>query len=117
MANYKDFDAMFAEMKQETIPFKAFGKVYHINKRIPASIVLELSRREKGGTLDNDFMLNAGLQIFGNDILNELCAHHDFTVDMLGEMIKWAFEAINGKVEDEGEELTEDDMGVIHSKN
>ena len=104
---------MFAEMKGETLPFRVFGKVYEIRKAIPAALVLELARRESGEELDDAFLLRAGEVIFGQATLHEIAAHEGFTLDMLAEMIKWAFAEINGP--DEGDAaVTEDDAGVKH---
>ena len=115
---YKDFDAMFAEMNHETIPFKAFGKIYEIPKKIPASVVLEMARREKDDTLDNVFLFKTAAAIFGQKCLDELTAHTEFSAEMLSEMIRWAFQAINGKTDDDDlEELTEDDTGAVETKN
>lgn len=114
---YKDFDAMFSEMKSETIPFKVFGKTYQINKEIPAFVVLEMARHENDAELSTKFLFRAGEAIFGKETLDELCKQKGFSAEKLGMMIKWAFEAINGKDEPEIEEITEDDTGAKPEKN
>ena len=117
MAKFKNFDAMLAQMKHETIPFQIFGKRYEIKKRIPAVVVLEMARHEEDETIPNKVLFEAGAQIFGKAIMDDLCKHEDFSVDVLGELIKWAFEAINGTEEDEPEAMTEDDVGALSEKN
>lgn len=116
MANFKNFDAMLAQMKHETIPFQIFGKNYEIKKRIPAVVVLEMARHEESEAIPNKVLIEAGMQIFGKAIMDDLCKHEDFSVDVLSEMIKWAFEVING-TEEEPEAVTEDDIGVLPEKN
>lgn len=116
MANqkFKDFDAMFSEMTRETIPFKIFGKTYEIYKEIPASLVLELSRHEQNEDMSTMFLLKCGNMIFGEDVLNEICANPAFSAKMLGTLIRWAFNEINGNGEhdEDGQEFTEDDTGA-----
>ena len=117
MANFKDFDAAFAEMHKEKVKFKAFGKEYWIRKEVPAFVVLEMARHENDETLSTKFLFRAGEAIFGKKTLDELCANEGFSSEMLASMIKWAFDVINGKEEEEPEEVTEDDTGVKHEKN
>lgn len=116
---FKSFDDFISEMKYETIPFEIFGKTYHIKKRIPAVLVLELAKHEDQDVLSNNLVFKAANQIFGDEILADLCKHPDFTVNVLSEMIKWAFAAINGTDNpNEMREITEDDsMTTIKSKN
>lgn len=116
---FKSFDAFISEMKCETIPFEIFGKIYHIKKRIPAVIVLEMAKHEEDEAMPNSITFKAANQIFGEKILAELCKHPDFTVEVLSEMIKWAFSAINGAAdEEEMQEITEEDsVAPIKSKN
>ena len=118
MANkFKDFDAMVSDMHEETVPFKAFGKLYNIRKAIPAALVLELARKEKDETLSNEFVFKAARQIFGDAVLSDLCNNPDCTFDKLTKMIQWAFTTINGPEEEEPEEVTEDDVEGTKRKN
>lgn len=112
--NIRNFDAMIAEMNHETIAFTMFGKTYEIEKRMPATVPLELARYEDEDNVPNGVLFRAANNIFGRETLRELCAHPQFTVDVLSELLKWAFDAINGKEEDarEMEEMTEDDFGT-----
>lgn len=106
----RNFDAMIAEMNHETVSFTMFGKTYKILKRMPAVVPLELSLYDDEDGVPSRVIFKAARNIFGEKILNELCQHPQFTVDVLSELVKWAFEAINGTVEDdEPVELTEDD--------
>ena len=97
---YKDFDRMFARMKGETIPFRVYGKEYRIPCDLPASLVLELARCE--GDVPPKLVLHAAARIFGEEALNEICAHEDFTMGRLEAMLSWAFEAIGGADGEEG---------------
>ena len=114
---YKDFDKMFSEIHHDTTSLKVYGKFYTIEKAIPAEFVLELAKYENTEDIPETLLIKTGRRIFGEKALKEWCNHSDFTADMLGEIIKWAFTEIMGKGEDEEEEedfeeLTEDDMGA-----
>lgn len=115
MSRFHDFDAQFAEMRHETVEFRLFGKMYTIEKRMPAFVPLEMARMEDDDKLDNRMVFRAAVSIFGEKNLREWEKDPRFTVEVLGSMVKWAFEAINGKVEPES--VTEDDTGAVHSKN
>lgn len=118
MANkFKDFDAMFSEMKAETISFRAYGKMYHIRKEIPAIIVLEMARMENKATISPQLIFRAATAIFGEDTLRELCTKPGFSAKRLEKMVEWAFNAINGKADDDMQEMTEDDTGASEGKN
>lgn len=91
---YKDFDAMFARMKGETIPFRIYGKEYHISPDLPAALVLELARCE--GDVPPKLVFSAAGRIFGKDVMDEIAAHDDFTLSKLEEMLSWAFEVCSG---------------------
>lgn len=116
--NIRNFDAMIAEMNHETVAFTMFGKTYEIEKRMPATIPLELARYEDEDNVPNSVIFRAAKNIFGDDTLRELCEHPQFTVDVLSELIKWAFDAINGGGDDphELEEMTEDDFGAVSER-
>lgn len=111
-----DFDRMFAEMHQETIPFRIHGKMYQIKKAIPAAIVLELSRMEKDSAISLDLILRAARAIFGQDQLSEIVDGGNLSLDQLGAMVQWAFSAING-ADKEAVAVTEDDVSVGDEKN
>lgn len=109
---YKDFDAMFAEMHVDTIPFKVFGKEYQIKKEMPADIVIEMARKEDDDNLSPKFLYRVGLKIFGKEIMDEIMANPGFSTEMLNSMIQWAFQVINGKADADGKPLTEDDSST-----
>lgn len=91
---YRDFDRMFASMRGETIPFRIYGKEYRIPCDLPAALVLELSRCED--SVPPKLMFSAAERIFGRETLDEICAHDDFTLAKLEEMLVWAFSACGG---------------------
>lgn len=94
---YKDFDAMFAQIKGETIPFRIYGREYRIAQDLPAMLVLELARCE--GDVPPKLVFDAARRIFGEEVLNELAAHDDFTLAKLEAMLNWAFGACSGSGE------------------
>ena len=93
-------EAFFARMKGETIPFRIYGREYRIPCDLPASLVLELARCE--GDVPPQLVLRAAARIFGEETLNEICAHDDFTMAKLEAMLSWAFETIGGAGGEEG---------------
>ena len=118
MANkFKDFDAMFSEMTAETIAFRAYGKMYRIRKEIPAVIVLEMARMENKVNVTPQLIFRAASAIFGEETLRELCSKPNFSAKKLEKMVEWAFSAINGKADDDMQEMTEDDAGAPERKN
>lgn len=118
MANkFKDFDAMFSEMKAETISFRAYGKMYQIRKEMPAVIVLEMARMESDAQLSSQLIFRTASAIFGEETLRELCSKPNFSANKLEKMVEWAFKTINGKPDDDMQEMTEDDTGASEGKN
>ena len=118
MANkFKDFDAMFSEMKAETIAFRAYGKIYQIRKEIPAVIVLEMARMENNVNITPQLIFRSAAAIFGEETLRELCSQPNFSAKKLEKMVEWAFNVINGKPDDDMQEMTEDDAGASEGKN
>lgn len=113
---FHDFDAQFSEMKKEKLYFQVFGKKYWIYKRIPAILPLEMARRENNEEIDTKTLISAAYTLFGEKNLKEWEKHQEFTVDMLGDMIKWAFEAING-VLDKSQEISDDEPPEEQGKN
>lgn len=124
--NFKDFDAMFAEMEEEKLFFQLFGRRYEIKKRLPAAIVLRLARAEQEQPVEAGLMAEAAQALMGKKQFDELMANPDFSMDMLGEILKWAFEAIEGGGPGDGEpgdgetgggEMTEDGGTEDFKKN
>lgn len=113
----RNFDAFISEMNRETVSFTIFGKTYEIEKRMPAVIPLELSKYDDDDGIPSKVLFKAANNIFGKKILDELCVNPLFTTDVLAELVKWAFEAINGGGDSEPEEITEDDAGAPERKN
>lgn len=85
---------MFARMRGDTIPYRVYGREYRIQSDLPASLVLELARCE--GDVPPKLILSAAERIFGQEVLDELAAHDDFTLPKLEAMLNWAFGACGG---------------------
>lgn len=117
MANIKSFDRFISEMKHETLEFEMFGKTYRFEKRVPALLMLELSKHDDGASIPTKLLYRAAYQIFGEETINELGQHPEFSMEVLNELLSWAFSAINGAEKSELEEVTEDDNGVVRGKN
>ena len=92
----EDFDRMFAEMRAETIPFRACGREYRIPGELPAAVVLELARHADEESLPPKLVLRCAEAIFGRTTLDELCAQPDFTLPKLEKLLEWAFSTVGG---------------------
>lgn len=118
MAKIHSFDAFLTDMEKDTIPFEIFGKKYRIPNRMPAAVMLELSRYDAEDTVPTKLLFKAAYMIFGRETIDELAQNPAFSVDTLSAMLGWAFKALNGGAEDdEPVAQTEDDFGVVRGKN
>ena len=113
---YRDFDAQFAEMRQEKITIRLYGKEYEFPAVIPAFIPLEMAKYSGAEGVPNGVMLRAARVMFGDAALDEWSSHADFDVSKLTAVMKAAFEMVNGEDEDEPEPVTEDDVSAEKGK-
>lgn len=94
--DFRDFDAMLAEMEGETLCFQLFGRRYRMKKRLPAAIVLKLARAEPDQRVEAELLAQAARALLGQRQFDELMANEDFSMDLMGEILKWAFQKIDG---------------------
>lgn len=97
MANVKDFDAFWAEQKQESIPFKIFGQTEYLPPSLPADLVLNMIRmgKEHGNNdLPQAEAFELAISIFGKGKVDEW-SKKGLTVDQLISMMDWAMEQYN----------------------
>ena len=94
--DFRDFDAMLAEMEGETLCFQLFGRRYRMKKRLPAAIVLKLARAEPDQRVEAELLAQAARALLGQRQFEELMANEDFSMDLMGEILKWAFQKIDG---------------------
>lgn len=94
--DFRDFDAMLAEMEGETLCFQLFGRRYRMKKRLPAAIVLKLARAEPDQRVEAELLAQAARALLGQRQFDELMANEDFSMDLMGEILKWAFQRIDG---------------------
>lgn len=110
--DFRDFDAMLAEMEGETLCFQLFGRRYRMKKRLPAAIVLKLARAEPDQRVEAELLAQAARALLGQRQFDELMANEDFSMDLMGEILKWAFQKIDGDPGDgepgDGGAVTED---------
>lgn len=114
---FRSFDSFISEMKHETASFEMFGKTYEFEKRMPAILPLELARYDDEDGIPPRVMFKSAYAIFGKATIDDLCKHPGFDLEVLGELLKWAFDVINGKESAEVVELTEDDTAAPERKN
>lgn len=117
--HFRNFDKFIAELKHETASFAMFGKTYTFEKKMPAVIPLQLAKYGDEDDIPPRIIFQAARQIFGENTVKELEAHPAFSLDVLTELIRWAFDVINGKDESEEEPVavTEDDTAAPERKN
>lgn len=106
---FKDFDAQFAEMRQEQITIQVYGKEYGFPAVIPAYLPLEMAKYEGVG-VPPKVMLGAARVLFGEQALAEWSSHADFDIEKLSLLLRSAFDMINGTDEGDPEPMTEDDV-------
>ena len=94
--DFRDFDAMLAEMEGETLCFQLFGRRSRMKKRLPAAIVLKLARAEPDQRVEAELLAQAARALLGQRQFDELMANEDFSMDLMGEILKWAFQKIDG---------------------
>lgn len=94
--DFRDFDAMLAEMEGKTLCFQLFGRRYRMKKRLPAAIVLKLARAEPDQRVEAELLAQAARALLGQRQFDELMANEDFSMDLMGEILKWAFQKIDG---------------------
>lgn len=113
---FHDFDQHMAAVNKEHLTLHLFGKDYTIPATMPAIVPLELARFDDGEPVPPRAMVKIARVLFGDKTLDEWEMHRDFTVDLLGEVIKETFKLINGEEEDEPVAVSEDDMGGTPKK-
>ena len=82
--DFRDFDAMLAEMEGETLCFQLFGRRYRMKKRLPAAIVLKLARAEPDQRVEAELLAQAARALLGQRQFDELMANEDFSMDLMG---------------------------------
>lgn len=112
MSKYKDFDAMFSEMKSETVRVKILGEYYEVQKTIPAYLMLELSRKADDETLSDKMLFRLADAVFGEAVVDKWAKTPGFTVEKLMAIIRWVWNLVTGGDTGEMIEMTEDDMGA-----
>lgn len=114
---FHDFDQHMAAINKEHITLHIFGTDYMIPATMPAIVPLELSRYDDGDPVPPRAMMKIARVLFGEKTLNEWQMHQEFSVDMLGEVIKETFKLINGEEEDDTPAaVSEDDMAGDSAK-
>lgn len=117
-----DFDNFLAEKKRQYVDVKVFGKVYKVQKEIPAMLVIEMARaaeRKKNDAAENGKMtLKMGEAMFGRAALDEICGKGISSTD-LAQLIDRTFAMITGKDvdgEDINAETVDDESGMVTPK-
>lgn len=116
VGKYKDFDSMFAEMREEIIPAKILGKFYNVPKSIPATVALELARKAEDDVVSDRTIFKLADIVFGEETVNEWANTPGFTLKKLIEIVKWIWKIQNGGDAGEMVEVTEDDFGIEESE-
>lgn len=96
MSRFVDFDRMYAELNRDTIRMRVMGEDVEIGASVPASVVMLLMRFEEQDSVPASALLDAGAKLFGAARIEKWAREPRFSVDMLAELLKAAFEAIGG---------------------
>ena len=123
MGKMLDFDNFLAEKKRQYVEVKVYGKVYKVQKEIPAALVIELARmaEDKGGAdaaAEGRMTLKMGEALFGEAGMKEICRKGISAVD-LTLLIHRTFAMITGKNVD-GEDIGEtvdDESGLVNPED
>lgn len=117
MSNRKtiDFDKFMSERNAETFDVVVFGKTYKCKKEIPAIVPLKMARAEQADPAESiKLVFSAAASLFGSEGVENMCAD-GITFNEMSQLVKKAFDLING-VDDDDEELqevTDEDSHVV----
>ncbi len=100
MARYKDFDAFWAEKKQEPIKFRALGEEFTLPSSLPAEVVLKVIRmqregRKKDEEIDEVELMQLLLDILGKNNLQKL-TKKGLTIAQMEDLLVWLIEEYTG---------------------
>lgn len=95
----KDFDAIWKENEQESIPFKLYGKEESIPQSVSAYLtfkMIELSKKAKNKDINGQLLLDMCHGIFTKKKTDEWL-QNGLTMDQLNDLFMWAVEQYNPK--------------------
>lgn len=90
---FKNFDLLIEEKKKIAPRFQMFGKEYTLaaTPRFEAVIALSaMAKRGKDAPVTEEEAFDIFGMIIGEEILAELRAHTDFTMEVASELVNWA---------------------------
>jgi len=92
VARYKNFDAFFAEAKQEPIVLRYQGETHHLPSSLPVATLLHLQRLQAGGPeqkVSDQQLIKLFASVFGQDRYQKW-VHGGMTLEQMMELLRWA---------------------------
>ena len=95
----KDFDAFLKEREKQPIPFKIYGKTWHLSSTMPALIMVKAVRAKKEGLeeIGEEIVLEMCEALFGKEQFDELLKL-GLDLETMEEIITWATEVYTEKL-------------------
>lgn len=109
---FKDFDALIAESRQDTITIKVGGKEYTAPAVMPAYVPVMMARYAGNELLTKKIIYDALFLIFGDEAAEAMLLTPGMDREKVEAIILQVFELINDEAENEPQEVNEGDEGV-----
>ncbi len=95
-----DFDAARAERSAEPLVLKAFGKTFELPASLSAALMLDVIRIQEERGDDAEVTLAESLKLLRlllpGDVLEQLLAERDFSLDDFGKLLEMVMAAYTG---------------------
>lgn len=101
MAQYKDFDAAWKDRRpKDPLSIKVGGEKFSLPNRVPASVVVLISRMRRGADVDQAMQADATIEVLeallGKDNLPRLTSvqieGNPIDMDQLQDILQWCME-------------------------
>lgn len=92
-SRYRDFDAAFAEAKEEPVVIRLYGEEEQLPAQLPAALVLEILRLQaaQGSNLREEDIFTISTKLFGVDRLNRW-ADKGLHIGQLTDLMVWTLQ-------------------------
>lgn len=92
--NYRDFDAYFAEMQQDTPTLRLYGEDHTLSATLPVTAVLHfqrLQRMDSSQQLQDESIIELFASVFGRERADSWIGR-GLDIQQMTELLKWAME-------------------------
>lgn len=107
--NFDEFRKQDVEKRGH--PYVLFGKEGHLPPTIPVGLVLmykHLDGKADDEEVPDSDIVNMLTALFGKETVDYWVSQHDFDIDLMSEVLKWAF-SIYGLTKEDGVEESEEE--------